>query len=79
MRGTANILHLGIKELRSLWRDPALILLILYAFTLSVYISATAMPETPHRATIGELMKTDRKLLSVLLMLSSHPTSLPRK
>lgn len=32
----ANILHLGIKELRGLSRDPMLLFLIVYAFTLSV-------------------------------------------
>lgn len=72
MRGTANILHLGIKELRSLWRDPALILLILYAFTLSVYISATAMPETPHRATIG-IVDEDRSQASQRIIDAFHP------
>ena len=29
----ANILHLGIKELRSLIRDPMMVVLITYAFT----------------------------------------------
>jgi len=40
----ANILHLGVKELRSLVRDPIMLVLIVYAFTLSVYTAATAMP-----------------------------------
>ena len=31
----ANILHLGVKELRSLARDPMMLVLIVYAFTLS--------------------------------------------
>lgn len=53
MRKLSNILQLGIKELRSLYRDPALLLLILYAFTLGIYSSATGVPEAPHRATIG--------------------------
>ncbi len=49
----ANILHLGIKELRSLMRDPIMLVLIVYAFTLSVYTAATAMPETLARAPIA--------------------------
>ncbi|WP_027967510.1 ABC transporter permease [Halomonas halocynthiae] len=53
MRFLTNILQLGIKELRSLSRDPALVLLIIYAFSLSIYSSATAVPEAPFRATIG--------------------------
>lgn len=50
---TANILNLGIKELRGLVRDPILLILIGYAFTLSIYTAATAMPETLNRAAIA--------------------------
>jgi hypothetical protein len=32
-----NIFHLGIKELRSLWRDPCMLVLIVYAFSGSIY------------------------------------------
>lgn len=53
MRKLSNIFQLGIKELRSLYRDPALLLLIAYVFTLGIYSSATGVPEAPHRATIG--------------------------
>lgn len=45
----ANISNLGLKELRGLARDPILLVLIVYAFTLSIYTAATAMPETLHR------------------------------
>ena len=37
MERLANILYLGIKELRSLQHDLALVLLILWAFSMSVY------------------------------------------
>ena len=53
MRALSNILQLGLKELRSLYRDPALVVLIVYSFTLAIYSSATAIPEAPHRATIA--------------------------
>ena len=36
---------LGVKELWSLWRDPMMLVLIVYTFTASVYTAATAMPE----------------------------------
>ena len=49
----SNVLQLGIKELRSLSRDPMLLLLIVYAFTLAVYISATAAPEVLNKAAIA--------------------------
>lgn len=48
-----NVLQLGLKELRGLMRDPAMMLLIVYAFSLSIYTSATAMPETLSNATIS--------------------------
>ncbi|WP_322527610.1 ABC transporter permease [Salinicola sp. LHM] len=53
MSTLSNILQLGIKELRTLARDPAMLLLIAYTFTLSVYSSANGIPETPHRASIA--------------------------
>ncbi|HBH39550.1 MAG TPA: hypothetical protein DDX06_14335, partial [Curvibacter sp.] len=66
-RALGNILQLGIKELRSLARDPALVVLIIYAFSLSIYSSATAMPETPHRATIA-VVDEDRSQVSARLI-----------
>ncbi|QGZ28997.1 ABC transporter permease [Stutzerimonas stutzeri] len=53
MRTLTNIIQLGIKELRSLYRDPALLVLIIYAFTLAIHVSATALPESPHRASVA--------------------------
>jgi ABC-2 type transport system permease protein len=49
----ANILHLGIKELRSLVRDPLMLGLVVYAFTFAIYSAATALPETLNRAPIA--------------------------
>ena len=34
MRTLSNVFQLGLKELRSMYRDPALLVLIVYAFTL---------------------------------------------
>jgi len=48
-----NIYRLGIKELWSLARDPMMLVLIAYVFTLSIYVAATAMPETLHKASIA--------------------------
>ena len=49
----ANIYRLGVKELWSLWRDPMMLLLILYSFSASIYIAGTSMPETLHKAPIA--------------------------
>ena len=52
-RNLANIYDLGVKELWSLWRDPMMLVLIVYVFTASVYTKATSMPETLHNAPIA--------------------------
>jgi ABC-2 type transport system permease protein len=58
-----NIFNLGIKELRSLARDPIMLALIGFAFTASVYMAATAMPETLNKAPIA-IVDEDRSALS---------------
>jgi len=37
----SNILHLGVKELWSLARDPVMLVLIAFAFTVVIYSCAT--------------------------------------
>ncbi|WP_459904031.1 ABC transporter permease, partial [Desulfosarcina cetonica] len=59
----ANIFHLGIKEIRGLLHDPIMLILIIYAFTFAVHTSATAMPETLHKAPIA-IVDEDRSQLS---------------
>ncbi|HBK16114.1 MAG TPA: hypothetical protein DDZ54_10925, partial [Erythrobacter sp.] len=68
----ANILHLGVKELRSLVRDPIMLVLIVYAFTLSVYTAATAMPETLNKAPIA-VVNEDRSPLSWRIVSAFYP------
>lgn len=41
MRHLRNIFNMGIKELRSLLGDKAMLTLIVFSFTVSVYSSAT--------------------------------------
>lgn len=53
MTTLANIHRLGIKELWSLVRDPMMLALIAYTFTVSIYVAATAMPESLHKAPIA--------------------------
>ena len=68
----ANILHLGVKELRSLGRDPMMLVLIVYAFTLSVYTAATAMPESLNKAPIA-IVDEDRSPLSARIVDAFYP------
>ncbi|CAN0484565.1 unnamed protein product, partial [Scytosiphon promiscuus] len=48
-----HVFQLAMKELRGLLRDPLLLVLVVYAFTLDIYTTATAIPETLNRATIA--------------------------
>ncbi len=68
----ANILHLGVKELRSLLRDPMMLFLIIYAFTLAIHTGATAMPATLHNAPIS-IVDEDRSPLSQRIADAFYP------
>jgi ABC-2 type transport system permease protein len=72
MGAARNILHLGIKELRGLLRDPILLVLIVIAFTLNIYTAATAMPETLHKAPIA-IIDEDRSALSMRIIDAFYP------
>ena len=63
----SNIFQLGLKELRSLQRDYALLLLTLWAFSLGVYTAASSMPESLHHASIA-VVDEDRSALSQRLI-----------
>ena len=63
----SHIFQLGLKELRSLKRDYALLLLILWAFSLGVYTAAQSMPESLHHASIA-IVDEDRSPLSQRLI-----------
>lgn len=68
----ANVLHLGVKELRSLARDPVMLVLMIYSFTLAIYASATAMPENLNRATLA-IVDEDRSPLSSRIADAFYP------
>ena len=57
-----NIFRLGVKELWSLVRDPMMLVLIAYTFSVSIYVAATAMPETLHNAAIAIVDEDDSPL-----------------
>ena len=67
-----NIAHLGIKELRSLLRDPVMLVLIVYAFSFSIYTAATAIPETLRKAPIA-VIDEDRSPLSERIVDALYP------
>src|SRR6516225_3199084 len=68
----SNIWHLGIKELRGLIRDPIMLVLIVYSFTLAIYSGATAIPETLNKAAIS-IVDEDRSPLSARIVDAFYP------
>jgi ABC-2 type transport system permease protein len=68
----ATILRLGIKEFWSLLRDPMMLILIAYTFTFSIYVAATAMPESLHNAPIA-IVDEDGSPLSARIVASFYP------
>lgn len=68
----ANVVELGIKEWRSLLRDPLMLILIIYAFSVSIYIATTAMPATLQNAPIA-IVDEDQSPLSARLTSAFYP------
>lgn len=71
MRGR-TILHLGIKELWSLGRDPMMLGFIAFAFSAAIYAGATALPETLNKAPIA-VVDYDRSPLSERIIGAFYP------
>jgi ABC-2 type transport system permease protein len=67
-----NVLELGVKELIAIARDPIMLLLIAYAFTIAIYAAATAMPETLNKAAIA-IVDEDRSPLSNRIIGAFYP------
>jgi ABC-2 type transport system permease protein len=68
----SNIVQLGIKELRGLSRDPAMLILIFYAFTISIYTSSRAQPETLNRAALS-IVDEDNSQVSSRIITAFKP------
>jgi ABC-2 type transport system permease protein len=68
----ANVWNLGIKELRSLGRDPIMLTLIVYAFTIAVYTTSKSVPGTLNKAPIA-IVDEDRSALSQRIVSAFYP------
>jgi len=62
-RRLVTIYRLGVKELRSLRHDNALVLILFYAFTFAIYTRATGAGSELHNAAIA-IVDEDRSILS---------------
>ncbi|MDD2791413.1 MAG: ABC transporter permease [Sulfurimonas sp.] len=72
MKHLYNIYRLGIKELRSLWHDKVMVILIIYSFTIAIYIGATAASTEIHNAPIA-FIDEDRSKLSEQIIDAFYP------
>lgn len=64
MARISNIRSLGVKELRSLWRDKLLFLFVLLAFSFIVYTAGSAAARELHNAPIA-VVDEDQSILSM--------------
>ncbi|MDD2356981.1 MAG: ABC transporter permease [Thiovulaceae bacterium] len=72
MNHLANIFRLGIKELRSLWHDKVMMIMIAYSFTIAIYVGATATSTELHNAPIG-FVDEDHSALSHKIIEDFYP------
>jgi ABC-2 type transport system permease protein len=70
-RRLANILHLGVKELRSLRRDPLMLAFIVFSFTAAIYSAASVTMEL-NKATVA-VVDEDRSQLSSAIVAALLP------
>jgi len=68
----SNIVQLGLTEFRGLSRDPAMLVLIVYAFTVSIYTSSRAQPETLNRAALA-IVDEDNSPVSSRIITAFNP------
>ncbi|APW37273.1 hypothetical protein RD110_08750 [Rhodoferax koreense] len=69
-----TVARLGVKELRSLWRDRLLLLLVLWAFSGGIYSAASSAPDTLRRAAVA-VVDEDQSPLSQRITTALYPPS----
>jgi len=72
MQTLLNIFYLGVKELRSLGRDTMMLVMIIFSFTGQIYLIATGLPESLHKAPIA-IVDEDRSQLSTRIVNAFYP------
>jgi len=72
MNHLSNIFRLGIKELRSLWHDKVMMIMIAYSFSVAIYVGATATSTELRNAPIG-FVDQDRSALSHRIIDAFYP------
>ncbi|MDO6513626.1 MULTISPECIES: ABC transporter permease [unclassified Neptuniibacter] len=72
MKTWINIFWLGIKELRSVFSDLVMVILIIYSFSLAIYSQATATSESVNNASIA-IVDEDHSTLSRAIANALYP------
>lgn len=72
MQRLRNIFNLGIKEIRSLGRDTFMLVIIVFAFSAQIYVVATGLPQSLHKAPIA-IIDEDRSPLSARIANAFYP------
>lgn len=67
-----NVWQLGVKELRGLLRDPIMLVLIMFSFTVSVHMSASGAVDGLNRANIS-VVDEDQSPLSARIIEAFQP------
>ena len=63
----SNIYYLGLKELMSIWQDKIMIFMLIYGFTLAIYLGGSMTSMEIHNAPIA-FVDEDRSALSSRLI-----------
>ena len=72
MQRLGNVLHLGIKELRSLWYDKVLLGFLIWVFSMGIYDAATSQASELRNAPIA-VVDEDRSPLSQRVLTALRP------
>ncbi|WP_067985446.1 ABC transporter permease [Neptuniibacter pectenicola] len=72
MKTWINIVWLGTKELRSVFSDVVMVMLIIYSFSLAIYSQATATSESVNNASIA-IVDEDHSTLSRAIANALYP------
>ena len=77
LRRLRNIGSLGIKEMRSLWRDRLLLLFVIWAFSGALYTAGKGAPDRLHRAPMA-VVDEDQSMLSQRIVSAFYPPQFMR-
>ena len=71
MQRLANVMQLGVKELRSLWYDKVLLIFLIWAFSFGIYDAATGQSSELRNAPIA-VVDEDRSPLTARILGAFH-------